>query len=449
MKRRHFLAGSVVAGFPFISRADNGYLQPGDAGYEAVRQLFNSDLSPKPAYIAGCRTEDEVRKAVQFARDKGLAVSVKSGGHCFLGSSASEGSLSIDLGEMSQRVYLPENQRLIAGPGVKLGKLYDVLLPQGRILPAGSCAGVGLGGLALGGGYGLFAREWGLTSDHMERVRMVDGRGELVDSKDDPELLWACRGGGNGNFGVVTSMEFQTRPVRSTFGAQRFTARGFSAKKAVGMMKDWFELAAGLAEPMFSAFVFNGRQITVLLTTSYTTGGPAFQKAAAAMKRVGFTSKGGIDSPTAQALKRYYGQPGPLPFYNVSGGYYHGFEGVASAADEIASRVMGTSGLIFQVNTLGGAIMRGPEAAYPHRAFPFLGEIQGYWEQDSRRDGLVAEVTALREAIGAKAHYRNYPDATLENAAEAYYGDSLLRLKGLKVRYDPDNLIRHVQSISA
>ena len=449
MKRRKFVGTSILAALPFISRAEEGYLEPGEKGFDEARQLFNSDLSPKPAFIAACQSEAEVRKAIQFARDENLSVSVKSGGHCFIGSSMTDGSLAIDLSRMSQRVYLPETQRLIAGPGVKLGKLYDVLLPQGRILPAGSCAGVGLGGLALGGGYGLFARQWGLTSDHMDRVKMVNGKGELVDSKEDPELLWACRGGGNGNFGVVTSMEFQTRPVRATFGTQKFVARGFSEKKALALMRGWFEVAAGLPDPIFSAFVFNGKQITVLMTTSYTTGGPAFRKAAAAMKGIGFSTKGGLNSPTAQALKRYYGQAGPLPFYNVSGGFYHGFRDLEQASAKIAKRVMRSQGLIFQVNTLGGAITRGPDSAYPHRQYPFMGEIQAYWKRVSQRDSLIASVTALRKEIGAKAHYRNYPDATLENPLEAYYGDSLLQLKALKVRYDPDHLIRHAQSLTS
>ena len=254
-------------------------------------------------------------------------------------------------------------------------------------------------------------------------------------------------GGGNGNFGVVTSMEFQTRPVRATFGAQRFVARGFSEVKAIKLMKAWFEIAGGLAEPIFSAFVFNGKQISILLTTSFTTGGPVFRKACAALRRAGFSAKSPTNSPTARALRRYYGQPGPLPFYNVSGGYYHGYADVKKAAALTAQKVMGTSGLIFQVNTLGGAITRGPDSAYAHRKFPFMGEIQAYWERKSARDQLIEDVTVIRKAIGAKAHYRNYPDPTLENPSEAYYGESLLQLKALKIRYDPDNVIRHAQSL--
>jgi hypothetical protein len=78
-----------------------------------------------------------------------------------------------------------------------------------------------------------------------------------------------------------------------------------------------------------------------------------------------------------------------------------------------------------------------------------MGEIQAYWQRKSQREALIANVTALRKAIGAKAHYRNYPDATLENPLEAYYGPSLLRLRAVKVRYDPDNLICHPQSLTS
>ena len=113
----------------------------------------------------------------------------------------------------------------------------------------------------------------------------------------------------------------------------------------------------------------------------------------------------------------------------------------------IAERVIGTPGLIFQVNTLGGAITRGADSAYPHREFPFMGEIQAYWSKRSQRERLVAAVTELREGIGAKAHYRNYPDITLEDYRTAYYGAALPKLRELKKRYDPDNVIRHAQSV--
>src|SRR5690606_14140152 len=101
-------------------------------------------------------------------------------------------------------------------PACLLQEIYASFLPKNRIIPAGSCGTVGIAGLALGGGYGFFSRKYGLTCDHLTRIKLVDGNGKIQDSDGNPKLLWACRGGGNGNFGVVTEMEFKTHPAPST-----------------------------------------------------------------------------------------------------------------------------------------------------------------------------------------------------------------------------------------
>lgn len=451
MNRRHFITTSAVAGLPFITQAQvknpTSYLTPDHPDYNTARQLYNADLNHKPAFIAQCTQEADIQKALTFANDQGLAVSVKSGGHCFLGSSMSEGSLAIDLSRMTQRAYLPKSKKFTSGPGLKLGKLYDTLLPHRQLLPAGSCSGVGLGGLTLGGGYGIFARQYGLTCDHLTRVKMISGEGKLVDSDSDPDLLWATRGGGNGNFGIITSMEFNTRPAPAKLGARRFYAKKVDSKKAIQLMKAWFEIAATLPDPIFGAFVFNHRTISLLLTSTYPTSGPSFTKATRALIAAGFTARLPSNSPIARAVSYYYGRQDPLPFHNVSGGYYHGFQDLEESSEFIAETVTTTPNLIFQINTLGGAITRGPDSAYPHREYPFMGEIQSYWQRPSERENLIEKVTLLRKAINAKAHYRNYPDPSLKNYKEAYYGENLPRLLSLKAKYDPQNQIRHQQSL--
>lgn len=451
MRRRTFLTGTLgVTAAGSRASAEAVRWAPESAEYEKARALFNSDLSFQPGFIIPCRTETQVAAAVSFAAERKLPIAIKSGGHSFTGFSMNDGGVVIDLSPMSQAIYLPDQQLLHAGPGIKLGQLSDVLLPNRRLLPAGSCGGVGLGGLTLGGGYGLFARQYGLTCDHLQRVRMVDGRGTVIDSAEDEELLWACRGGGNGNFGVITHFEFVTRPAPERLGAQRFIARNLTAPKVVVFMKEWFAMAAALPDPIFSAFVLNGRQISVLLTSSFSTSGPAFRKAVAHLRKAGFTTKGGVNTPLARALKRYYGRPGPLPFYNTSGGYYAGMADLDSSALALAESVAKHPGLIFQINTLGGAIARGPKSAYPHRALPFLGEIQSYWNRKNQRESLVGAAKELRLLLGKAGitrHYRNYPDLTLKNWEQSYYGEAYPLLQGLKLRYDPDNLIRHPQSV--
>lgn len=431
-------------------RQDLAFLKPGDKGYEEARRPFNSTVLLKPALIACCRTEADVVAAVRHAKENGLPVAVKSGGHAFHGYSLNEGGLVVELSGMNTRLLEKDGFLFTGGPGLKLRDCYSWLLSRGRLLPAGSCGGVGLAGLTLGGGYGLFSREFGLTCDHLTQVRMVDGNGEIRDSRDEPELLWACRGGGNGNFGVATSFTFETRPAPANLASQKFTAKGLDDAGLARHLERWFEIAAALPEPCFSAVILNGSQATVLLSSTKSAEGPAFASATKALLQAGFSSKGSLTKPLASSLSRYEGRPGPLPFDNVSGGFYRSFEDIKSAAAGICTTVRETPGLIFQVNTLGGAIARGPDSAYPHREFPFLGELQAYWEKGKIPAKLAAGHAAVRQALadaGIHRHYQNYPDQRLENWTDSYFTGTYARLQQLKLKLDPDDRIRHPQSV--
>ncbi|WP_052573374.1 FAD-binding oxidoreductase [Haloferula sp. BvORR071] len=450
--RRNFIGLSLTA-LPAWSQekqTELRYLQPADAGYEAARRPFNSTIQLKPALIACCRTEADVVAAVKHAKEAGMPVAVKSGGHGFIGDSLNDGGLVVELSGMANRLLEAGSFRFTAGPGLKLRDCYSWLLKKGRLLPAGSCGGVGLAGLTLGGGYGLFAREFGLTCDHLLQVRMVDGNGEIHDSRDEPELLWACRGGGNGNFGVVTSFTFETRPAPPTLSTRKFTAKGLDAGGLAKHLERWFEIASALPEPCFSAVILNWNQATVLLTSTKSAEGSSFVAATKALHQAGFASKGSLTKPLADSLKRYEGEPGPLPFDNVSAGFYRGWDELKPAVAGICATVRGTPGLIFQVNTLGGAIARESESAYPHRAFGFLGELQAYWEKGTMPAKLAAGHATVRQALadaGIRNHYRNYPDSRLSNWGDAYFGNGYARLQALKARLDPDDRIRHAQSV--
>jgi FAD/FMN-containing dehydrogenase len=141
------------------------------------------------------------------------------------------GGLVINLSKMNSMEFL-ENNNIKVGPGCTLFNLYDQILPKKRLLPAGSCGTVGIGGLTMGGGYGLFSRKFGLTCDHLLEATFVDGNGKIHSTKDDPELLWALRGGGAGNFGVVTEMVFRTQEAPSVMRSHHFKARKLDALRA-------------------------------------------------------------------------------------------------------------------------------------------------------------------------------------------------------------------------
>ena len=164
------------------------------------------------------------------------------------------------------------------------------------------------------------------------------------------------------------------------------------------------------------------------------------------------TSRGASNREFHTAIKRYEGRDGPLPFNNVSAGYYRNYADIEGIAAEVASVVLNTPGLIYQINTLGGEITKGPDAAYPHREFPMLGELQAYWDRGAIPERLAtghAKVRELLAAAGINRHYRNYPDPGLKQCEAAYYGEAAARLKQVKARLDPDDRIRHPQSIKA
>ncbi len=455
--RRAFITTALGTSFSTVlkgKRIDDNLIiyQPDSEVYKRLNIPFNSDLSFTPAAIAACTDEASVASAIRYARENKLKVSIKSGGHSFTGASLINAGLVIDVSAIRQKFYRAKDHTFHAGAGLKLGEVYDYLLKNGRLLPSGSCSGVGLSGLTLGGGYGFFARQHGLTCDHLQQVKIVDAEGKVLDSADHPQgddLLWACRGGGNGNLGVITSMKFSTVPAPRKFTTQKFRASKLTPSRAVSLLKGWFEIAAALPDPMFSAFVLNGSHLTILVSSTYAHTGPAFQTAKKALLKLGTKTRGTYSRPPAIAVKTYSGRPNPLPFRNMSAGYYHGFADLENIAQDLVKTTIENPGIIFQINTVGGAINKpslSKESAYPHRAYPFLGELQSYWQSPAQKAKLMPAVDHIRQLLShIPHHYANYPDPDLKNPATAYYASSLKKLREIKQNIDPEDFFSSPQ----
>jgi len=427
------------------------FLTPEDSRYGAARELYNAGVHLQPQRIAMCATEAGVQQALQRAKAENWPVAVKSGGHSFEGFSLNEDGLVINVSPFCDLRLDARSGLLTAGAGCRLRDVNRFLLPQGRFLPAGSCATVGLAGLTLGGGYGMFARKWGLTCDHLRALRMVDGTGAIRDSAAEPDLLWAGRGGGNGHFGIVTQLTLQTRGVPRAFSSWKFRAYHLDETRAASLLEAWFDATAALPNDAFSAWIMNGSQVTILLTTvgaSGQQGVTAFRH-----KLTGLTNKATSAPPVPlmKSLPWYYGEPGPVSFKNTSAGYYQGMADIRAALPGIFYEVLTAPGLVFQINTLGGAITDGADGAYPHRAWPYLGEAQAYWNGALHAAELRAAIGRIRDHIaqaGITRHYANYPDLSFQDWPTAYYGrENYQRLQVLKKRYDPDDRVRHPQSV--
>lgn len=183
-------------------------LRSEDKQFSTLNIGFNKRVPKHPKIIALCKNKEGIVEAIKYAKQFQLQVCVKSGGHSFEGFSSNNGGMSINL-SLFDNIEWIDSETVKIGAGVKLFQIYDNLLPKGKIIPAGSCATVGVAGLTLGGGYGLFARKYGLTCDSLIGLTMIDGNAEIHEAKGNDEILWACRGGNNGNFGVVSDLTFK------------------------------------------------------------------------------------------------------------------------------------------------------------------------------------------------------------------------------------------------
>ena len=203
---------ATVQGFQTSLRGP--LLRPGDAGYDEARQVWNADVDKRPALIARCAGVSDVINAVNFARTNSLLVSVRGGGHNIPGNCVCNGGLVIDLSRMKGIRVDPAGRTARAEGGVKWGEFDHETQAFGLATPGGTDADTGIAGLTLGGGIGWLSGRYGLSCDNLIAADIVTADGQLrhVSASEHPDLFWGIRGGG-GNFGVVTSFEYQLHAV--------------------------------------------------------------------------------------------------------------------------------------------------------------------------------------------------------------------------------------------
>jgi hypothetical protein len=424
----------------------------GNKRYEGFREGFNKRFDKYPLAIALPKTTAEVAEAVRYAHYKKFPIAIRSGGHSMEGFSSNDDGLMINLSDMNSVEFLDDN-KIKVGPGCTLSNLYDAILPKGRILPAGSCGSVALGGLTTGGGYGLFSREFGLTCDHLVEATMVDGTGKIISSKDDVELLWALRGGGSGNFGIVTEMVFRTHAAPPTMISHHFKARKLDPDRATAILEKWMFYSQQLPHSCFAAYVLNGGTLNILITNFAEEDNEGVEACIEGLKKETDEYKKGERAELAKKLKNYYGSKVPLNFRNSSAGFYRDFDHISGCIDKVLKNVIDNKGMIFQVNTLGGKVkdqLLANDSCFPHREYDFISEIQAYWSEpgrDQTLQGVTHDCLELLKANNIKAQYFNYCSLEFTDWQSAYYGSNYEKLREIKRRYDKDNWIRHPQSV--
>ncbi|SHG69423.1 FAD-binding oxidoreductase [Streptoalloteichus hindustanus] len=461
---------------------DGELVLPGDDGYDAARQVALRQFDEiRPRAVVLCETTADVRAAVAFLRATGLRCVPRSGGHSNAGYTAGPGVV-VDLSRMD-RVELADGV-LRAEAGAQLVDVYDRTLRENLAVPAGWCATVALGGLAQGGGIGLECRAHGLTVDHVlsATVVLADGRVVECDAERHPDLFWALRGGGGGNFGIVTEFTFRPVPVPRDVVSYTLVWPWAVAEDVVDAWQRWApdapdELAAVLNVGMPDAA--EGRQPR-LRAAGVWFGDPAdlpplFDRL---VERVGTEPADSTILPRSyrSALMTWFDCDGfsvaechtvghnPLAklsryaFALARGNFVESVlprEGVRALLDAFDRGRCAGQARDLDLIAFGGAANRVPPdaTAFAHRTHRFYAGYSTGMDprvtDEGRRAGeqwIDGCFQALRR-WGSGHAYQNFVDPKLPNWQHAYYGANYPRLRRVKAAYDPEGFFRLPQSI--
>jgi FAD/FMN-containing dehydrogenase len=432
-------------------------LRPEEEGYDEARTVWNGMVDKHPAFIAQCAGTADVISAVRFAKAQEIPISVKGGGHNIAGRAVEDGALMVDLSPMKSVRVDPEAKTARVEPGVVLSELDHETQAFGLATPAGYNSTTGIAGLTLGGGWGWLSRKHGLTVDNLISADVVTARGERVHASDDQneDLFWGLRGGG-GNFGIVTSFEFQLHEVGPTVLAGPIV-HPFDDARTV--LSEFREFAASApddatvwcvirhAPPLpFIPEEWHGRKV-VILAPFYAGDMEEGEQVLQDVRDIG--------DPIVDAV-------GPHPYT----GWQQAFDGLAPAGNRHYWKSHNfekmTDGMIetfveygktiptpeteIAIPHLGGAINDLPvdATAYPHRNAEYIMNLHTQWVDAAQDEACIAWAREMHEAMAPHATGGVYANFVPEEVGDqqAAYRENYDRLVQVKNEWDPENLFR-------
>jgi FAD/FMN-containing dehydrogenase len=447
------LSGSIDTVRSLRSTLRGRVIAPGDEGYEAARTVVYGGFDRRPAAIARVADATDVAKVVAFARETGLELAVRGGGHSGLGHSTTEGGVVLDLRELKALAVDVEGRTAWAETGLTAGEYTEASAEHGLATGFGDTGTVGIGGITLGGGIGLLVRKHGMTIDSLLAAEVVTAHGELlrVDEDAHPDLFWAIRGGG-GNFGVATRLRFRLHEVGTVLGGMLFLPASAEVvarfiEEAEAAPEELSTIANVMpAPPMpFVPPEAVGR-LVIMAMVVYAGDVEAGERALAPFRS--------LAEPLADMVRpmRY-----PEMFPPEDQEYHPSVVATTMfvdridrpVADTIMERLEASDAPMraAQLRVLGGAMARVPAdaTAFAHRSSRIMVNLAAFTETPEDRFERQGWVDGFAKALhqrddgayvnfvmeqGEEAVRRSYPPATL---------DRLARVKG---RYDPTNVFR-------
>jgi FAD/FMN-containing dehydrogenase len=454
-------------------------VRPTSSSYAGAKLVYDLRFdAATPTAIAYCASPTDVQRTIDFARRHAITPTPRCGGHSYAGYSTGSG-LIIDVTPMNRVLVSRSTARVDAG--TRLIDLYNAVAGAGVLVPGGSCPTVGIAGLALGGGVGVLGRKYGLTADAIEEVTVVtaDARVLRAGPTREPDLYWACRGGGGGNFGVVTSFHLATQPIPPL---ALFTLE-FPWAAAGELFEAWTHWIAKAPDDLWSNCLLLSAGVGGLVArstgvyvgdtsslTGFVNGLVAAVGTAPTTNFVGaesylramFVEAGCAELTLAQCHLSAPGSAGTLTrsAFAAKSAYFAktpppaGIAAITAAVEHFHSELPELGGgLAF--DGLGGAInaVAADATAFVHRDALCQLQMSGTWGAGSDTSTAAAVERWLRRTASSLAPYtngeayQNYIDPTLADWERAYYGSNLPRLRSIRRRYDPDAVFNFAQAI--
>jgi FAD/FMN-containing dehydrogenase len=434
-------------------------ITPDDPDYDEARQEYNRSIQRYPLAIVYCLEVHDVVNAVRWARDNCVGLRIRNGGHNYEGYSVGNAVLVIDIGRLNSVRLNQKNRTVNVMGGANNRQVYTYLAAAEYPFNGGACPTVGVGGYAMGGGWNFFCRHWSLGCDSLLELKMVNYEGELLtaNKKCNPNLYWACRGGGGGNFGVIVSMTFRLpkQPGKVTF----FTIYHPDATAEIQeqFISTWQQWLPGLDPRMTlrPSVYHSSEEGRAIFSRGIFFGRP--EEAAELLQPL-------IDSEGWELTTRY------VPFakaVQILGSVYPSSEmfkttgrfvneefsrceirNIVSLLDELPE---GLELIEFGLFAMGGrvATVAPMDTAFYYRDAQYILTPQAVWTDPE----LTGEGNAwVRQAFNVikpltVGSYVNFPYAGLINYERAYFGGNVPRLRAVKRVYDPENVFNYPQSI--
>jgi FAD/FMN-containing dehydrogenase len=426
-------------------------IAPDDPSYDDGRQVFFKGFDRRPLAIARVADADDVARVVSLARDSGVELSVRSGGHSRAGYGTNDGGIVVDLSAMKSLEIDGDAMTAWVGAGIRAGEYTKATGEQGLVTGFGDSGSVGVGGITLAGGLGFLVRENGLTIDDLLAAELVTADGEVLEASEDsePDLFWAIRGG-EGNLGIATRLKFRLHEISEIVGGMLIlpatpeTITGFidAAKAAPEELSTIANVMVAPPMPMIPEEA-HGKPVIMGLA-AYV--GPVEEGESA------FAPFRALADPYADMLRpmRYpelYEGPEPEPQF-ATGANFFGDALSPAGAEAIIEELPKSTAMMkaVQLRVLGGAYGRvsNDATAFAHRDRELFVNVAAMYLDGAETETHEAFVSGLAERLGKNGTggYVGFMGDESEETLRAAYGPAWDRLRELKRRYDPDNLFR-------